>query len=100
MALSHKMKALKVRETALPHAHPDIIWSYNNVAHTLTTMARFEEATKYAHRATELANETFPIGHPIRKILQDSLHMIEYLNSENKLGHDISRYMDELRKSL
>lgn len=100
MALSHKMKALKVRETALPHAHPDVIWSYNNVAHTLTTMARFEEATKYAHRATELANEAFPIGHPIRKTLQDSLHMIEYLNSENKLGHDISRYMDELRKSL
>ena len=63
-ALEYGLKALRLREEALPEGHPYIAVSYNNVGNTYGELGEYEKALEYELKALMLKEEVLPEGHP------------------------------------
>jgi hypothetical protein len=66
-----------MNEKILPPTHPSLALSHHNLAISLFSLARFDDALDHAQKAVHITSQSLPNGHPQRAAHQDLINTIQ-----------------------
>ena len=88
-ALEYLLKALTIRERALPADHPLLVDSCGNIAVTYARLDNFDRAVHYIRRAVKLADRPGQ-PHPYLEAYRRAAQHMERLQEAKAAGEDYS----------
>lgn len=101
IALAYDLKAVEIREKALPEDHHDLAISYNNLGSTYGAMGDHSNARIYKEKALEIRQKILPENHPDLAVSYNNIGVTyDALGSINLIRGNQEEAMKYLKESL
>ncbi|CAF4748562.1 unnamed protein product, partial [Rotaria sp. Silwood2] len=94
-ALLYYQKTLEIQQKFLPHNHPELITTYNNIGSINDTMGNYSIALSYYQMALEIQKTFFPADHPSLAITYNNIGAVH--NSMGNYPAALSYYEHTLK---